>query len=626
MKLFKTLILAILLSVAFSYAGLEDRAFATHNVGRLGWFTTNIGQFYPYGGQFEKTLEYPINSGHIAMYRQCLMIGVPYNVISAADGRYEEFDAIGGYDAGNAEIAISDDPSTWPTWGWPVRDENGNPIILSQQDSYCVFSDSTNWRYANNGEQDALMDIRVHQTTYAWGVPTADRFIVLKFEIENASARPLQDMYFNFYSDIDVGGNANDAREWADDCIGFDKDRETIYFYDSDGVSDEWINDENNYPFPVGITFLQTPNNNGITDWHWIDVAVDEVRVNAAFWDSLSYNLMRSDTTWFHDHPDVEVSDYFHLGDNPINGTRYDDPETTRIMDEDGNLVGGAMVAYIANGPFDIQPGERAEFWVAVSVGDNIEDLMANIDQLWDYYPDFNIPVVGAPTVKATANDHAVDLSWDNQVELDDPDLQGYIVYRTTDQVALKQWEALDTIPAAYAGDSVYVEDAYQYQDSEAVYNGFSYIYNVSAYRENAAGLIEESNRLGSLDNIDNVKNAAIVQPVSNPAQNKADMDKIRVVPNPFVISARWDEERLGNYAFGEPVRNVSFTNLPAQSTVKIYTVDGDLVQTLQHNGPSGRLEWNMLSSEQRPVVSGIYFYHVKSDLGEKVGRFAIIR
>ncbi|MEE4311820.1 MAG: hypothetical protein V2J62_08095 [candidate division KSB1 bacterium] len=50
-------------------AGLKDRAFATHNVGKVGFFSTNIGQFYPYGGQFEKTLEYPINSGHICMYR-----------------------------------------------------------------------------------------------------------------------------------------------------------------------------------------------------------------------------------------------------------------------------------------------------------------------------------------------------------------------------------------------------------------------------------------------------------------------------------------------------------------------------------------------------------------------------
>jgi len=106
----------VLLSLVCAFpvqAGEQDRAFATHNVGQVGYFTTNIGQFYPYGGQFEKTMEYPINSGHICIYRQCIMVGVPVNVISAADGRFEEWDALGGYDAGNAEIAVSDNPATW---------------------------------------------------------------------------------------------------------------------------------------------------------------------------------------------------------------------------------------------------------------------------------------------------------------------------------------------------------------------------------------------------------------------------------------------------------------------------------------------------------------------------------
>ena len=162
------LMIVTVFSTSSLYAGLEDRAFATHNINRVGYFTTNIGQFYPYGGQFERTLEYPINSGHICMYRQCLMIGVPVNVISAADGRFEEFDAIGGYNSGEGNIAISDDPTTWPSSGWPVQDSTGKPIILSQQDSYCVYSDSTNWRYANNGETDMLLNMRVHQTIYTW--------------------------------------------------------------------------------------------------------------------------------------------------------------------------------------------------------------------------------------------------------------------------------------------------------------------------------------------------------------------------------------------------------------------------------------------------------------------------
>ena len=610
-------------------AGLKDRAFATHNVGKVGFFTTNIGQFYPYGGQFEKTLEYPINSGHICMYRQCIMVGVPINVVSAADGRFEEFDAVGGYNAGQAEIAMSDNEATWPDWGWPVQDTEGNPVIRSQQDSYCVYSDSTNWRYYNNDEADKLLDMRVHQSIYTWGVPGADKFIVLNFEFENTSDRPYEDFYFNFYSDLDIGGISNDAREWADDCIEFDKDRELVYFYDSDEYSDDW--GEAN-PFLAGITFLETPNDMGITDWHWIDVTIDEVAVNSAYWDSVSYNLMRSDTSYFHEHPDLKVSDYFHLGDNPIDGAHYDDPNTTRIEDDDGNLLGGAMVAYICNGPVTIQPQESVSYMVGLIVADTKDEMIEINEQLWSYYyDDFNIATVPSPSIVAEASDRAVTINWDNRLDVEyiNPinntnDLEGYLIYRTTDQT-LTNWTVLDTIPMQFKDDSLVVDKAYEYTDN-AVFNGFNYFYNISAYRMGLTGNLEESIRLSDLNNIENQENAIAIVPMTKPATTKDDIDAIKVVPNPYVVSASWDEARIGNSPFGEPIRNLAFTHLPSPCTIRIYTVDGDLVKTIDHHDNSGREEWNLLTSENRPVVSGIYFYHVDSEIGEKLGRFAIIR
>ena len=616
-------------------AGLKDRAFATHNVGKVGFFSTNIGQFYPYGGQFEKTLEYPINSGHICMYRQCIMLGVPVNVVSAADGRFEEFDAVGGYNAGDANIAMSDNPNTWPDWGWPVQDEDGNPVILSQQDSYCVYSDSTSWRYYNNGELDKLLDLRVHQSIYTWGVDGADQFIILKFEIENLSDNPYEDMYFNFYSDLDIGGISNAAREWADDCIDFDKDRELVFFYDSDDYSDDWAEPN---PFLAGITFLQTPNGGGITDWHWIDVTLDEVAVNSARWDSVSYYLMRSDTSYFHDylqsHPEANwtVEDYFHLGDDPIDGTHYSDPATTRIKDDDGNLVGGAMVAYICNGPFDVQPNEFAEIWVGVIVADNREQMLEICDTMWEYYDDgFQIATVPAPTLTASAGDRQVTLNWSNQLDVEymNPinnmnDLQGYYLYRTTDQT-LSTWTLVDSIAMSYKDDTEVRQNAYEYVD-EDVLNGYTYFYNLSAYRRGVTGKIEESIRLAAIDNLDNLSNAVSIIPTSNPAETENDLEKIKVVPNPYIVSAPWEEARLGNSPFGEPIKNLAFTNLPTPCTIKIFTVDGDLVNTLTHSNTTGREEWNLLTTENRPVVSGIYFFHVDSDVGEKIGRFAVIR
>ena len=177
-----------------------------------------------------------------------------------------------------------------------------------------------------------------------------------------------------------------------------------------------------------------------------------------------------------------------------------------------------------------------------------------------------------------------------------------------------------------YKDSSTVTNRAYEYLDENGVFNGFRYFYNLSAYRITEFGIFEQSAVLSDINNINNQPNAIAVKPETAPIQVEADMDKIKVVPNPYVISAAWDEARLGNTPFGEPIRNIAFTHLPTPCTIKIFTVDGDLVQTLEHTSQSGREEWNLLTSERRTVASGIYFYHVKSAIGEKVGRFAIIR
>lgn len=624
------------------YGGIRDRADGTHNVGQIGYFVTNVGQYYPWGGTVEQTLEYPLGSGKLAMYRQCIMIGATmpdgdYNVVSAASGRYEEWEPVHGYHAGKFKVAMSDKSETWPSWGWPVTDENGNPEVLSQQDSYCVYTDSASWRYAQNDEEDMLIDLWVYQTVYTWGVTDADKFVIIKLEVENKGDKNLSDVYFNFYSDLDVGGNGNAEEEWTDDCIGFDKDRELIYFYDADNYSNEWQEPD---PFLPGVTFLKTPNGQGITDWHWIDVYIDEVSVNSTHWDSLHYSLMRSDTTYFQLYD--TLSYYFHPGENPINGYHYDDPNTTRITDDEGNLVGGPMVAYICNGPIDLNPGDKVEYWVGVAVGDDEEDLLNVVDGLRGYYAnyeetgDFGIPILPKPHLKADARDQKVYLSWSDSLDmhyvnsyLPDPynDLEGYIIYRTTDPL-LREWAVVDTIPMIYKDktDPNVNQTAYAFVDSINVYNGFTHYYCLTTYRTNQFGIMEEAVKLTDISNVSTQENAVELNPTSNPVVSESDLDKIKVVPNPYVISAQWDRKRLGNSVYGEPIRNIAFTNLPTPCTIQVYTVDGDLLQTIEHTNPTGREEWNLLTNERRPVVSGIYFYHVKSDVGEKIGRFAVIR
>ena len=108
----------------------------------------------------------------------------------------------------------------------------------------------------------------------------------------------------------------------------------------------------------------------------------------------------------------------------------------------------------------------------------------------------------------------------------------------------------------------------------------------------------------------------------------KANMKEIYVVPNPYVVSSSIEPLDLQNPQDRGP-RRVYFANLPANCTINIYTMIGDLVTSLNHNSSidDGIEYWDLTTSDNFPVSFGMYIFHVKSDSGnESIGRFAIIK
>ena len=96
-------------------------------------------------------------------------------------------------------------------------------------------------------------------------------------------------------------------------------------------------------------------------------------------------------------------------------------------------------------------------------------------------------------------------------------------------------------------------------------------------------------------------------------------LSNIKVVPDPYYAYAtRWE------VGAGETV--LQFQNLPDRCTIRIYTLSGDLVKTLEHTNGSGTEEWNLQSEDQRLIVSGLYIYHVESRYGDRLGRFAVVK
>jgi len=105
-------------------------------------------------------------------------------------------------------------------------------------------------------------------------------------------------------------------------------------------------------------------------------------------------------------------------------------------------------------------------------------------------------------------------------------------------------------------------------------------------------------------------------------------MDKIRVVPNPYVATNVM-EPAVANFYLNQR-RRLMFTNIPAQCTIKIFTASGVLVDEIDVNNPNDRgiVYWDLLTRENLEVAAGVYFYYVKEKTTgrEKMGKFAIIK
>ncbi len=107
----------------------------------------------------------------------------------------------------------------------------------------------------------------------------------------------------------------------------------------------------------------------------------------------------------------------------------------------------------------------------------------------------------------------------------------------------------------------------------------------------------------------------------------KDQLDKIRVVPNPYVATASWEPKNAYNSGRGE--RQIHFTHLPSECTIRIYTVSGELVTTIEHRSDilDGTAFWDLLTRDKLSVAYGVYIYHIDAPgLGEKVGKFALIK
>ena len=125
-------------------------------------------------------------------------------------------------------------------------------------------------------------------------------------------------------------------------------------------------------------------------------------------------------------------------------------------------------------------------------------------------------------------------------------------------------------------------------------------------------------------------RNFVQVYPGVKPTDNLAE---VMVVPNPYKVGSNFKES--------EHLRQVRFTNLPQNCIIKIFTLNGEEVSTIDHsNDASGNAWWDLRSMNNQEIAPGLYIYHVEEKCinGDDVldascnedkpfiGKFAVIR
>lgn len=103
------------------------------------------------------------------------------------------------------------------------------------------------------------------------------------------------------------------------------------------------------------------------------------------------------------------------------------------------------------------------------------------------------------------------------------------------------------------------------------------------------------------------------IRTVTGSADALADaLQLINVVPNPYRAYSQYERNRLDT--------RVKITNLPEKCTIKIYSLNGKLVNSFKKDSPTTFLDWRLVNHRGIPVASGIYLIHVDvPGVGERV-------
>ncbi|MCX6133675.1 MAG: hypothetical protein NTU47_07680 [Ignavibacteriales bacterium] len=108
--------------------------------------------------------------------------------------------------------------------------------------------------------------------------------------------------------------------------------------------------------------------------------------------------------------------------------------------------------------------------------------------------------------------------------------------------------------------------------------------------------------------------------PLSGADQDAISAAKIGVFPNPYYASNTAETSRFDRF--------VTFNNLPKNAVIRIFSIAGHLVRTLNKSTDSQFMRWDLMNARNYPVASGVYIAYIElPDIGvTKTVKFSVIQ
>jgi concanavalin A-like lectin/glucanase superfamily protein len=91
------------------------------------------------------------------------------------------------------------------------------------------------------------------------------------------------------------------------------------------------------------------------------------------------------------------------------------------------------------------------------------------------------------------------------------------------------------------------------------------------------------------------------------------DLDNVVIYPNPYRSDIK-------------PEKEVSFDRVPAQATIRLYDISGQLIKTIKKDSQVPWVRWDLKNESGSHVASGVYIYIIRANGQERRGKIAILQ